>query len=440
MADQEMQERMNQVENAIRRYGNPSDLKITDMRMAVVCSNYDYPIIRLDTNQGVYGLGEVRDAGHKENALQFKSMLLGQNPCNVDMLFRAMKRFGNWGREGGGVSGLELALWDLVGKVYGVPCYQLLGGKYRDKVRIYADTPAPAEPTPAGYVERVLERKAMGLTFIKFDVGPRILESAPNTFIGTPTRGEYASGRRFQAPGTGLGSKVTDEGIARLAEVVKAVREAAGWDVSLCVDHFGHGYMTAKEVIRLGHALEPYGLAWMEDPMPWWDIDGHKRVTDAINVPTAAGEELYLWDGFREMIEKRAVDIIHPDLLTSGGMMETKRIADYAERYGLPTALHFAGSPIAFMANVHCAAAISSFVALENHALDLPFWTSLVTGLDDPLIEEGYVRVPEKPGLGVDLNLEGIEENLRFPGLFEPTDEWNTPKLGFWQPDRRWDK
>ena len=143
--------------------------------------------------------------------------------------------------------------------------------------------------------------------------------------------------------------------------------------------------MTVKEVIRLGNALEPYGLAWMEDPMPWWDIEGHRQVTEAINVPTAAGEEIYLWDGFREMIEKRAVDIIHPDLLTSGGMLETKKIADYAERYGLPTALHFAGSPIAFMANLHCAAAIPSFVALENHALDLPFWKGLVTGLDEPL-------------------------------------------------------
>ena len=144
-----------------------------------------------------------------------------------------------------------------------------------------------------------------------------------------------------------------------------------------------------------------------------------------------------LW---REMIEKRAIDIIHPDLLTSGGIAETKRIADYAERYGLPTALHFAGSPIAFMANLHCAASIPSFIALENHALDLPFWKELVTGLPESLIEEGYVRVPEKPGLGVDLNYEGIKANLRSPGLFEPTDEWNTPKLGFWQPDRRWDK
>ena len=199
--------------------------------------------------------------------------------------------------------------------------------------------------------------------------------------------------------------------------------------------------MTAKEVIRLGYALEPFGLAWMEDPMPWWDITGHKQVTDTINVPTAAGEELYLWDGFRELIETRAVDIIHPDLLTSGGMLETKKVADYAERHGLPTALHFAGSPIAFMANLHTAAAISSFIALEHHGFDLPFWPGLVTGMADPLMVDGFVHVPEIPGLGVDLNLEGIKANLRPPsGLFEATEEWNTPKLGFWQPDRRWDK
>jgi L-alanine-DL-glutamate epimerase-like enolase superfamily enzyme len=425
----------------IDTHSSPSDLKITDMRIAVVCSNYDYPIIRIDTNQGVYGIGEVRDAGHKENALQLKSMLLGQNPCNVDMIFRAMKPFGNWGREGGGVSGIELALWDLVGKVYGVPCYQFLGGKYRDRVRIYADTPTPTAPTPDAYVERVLGRKALGLTFIKFDIGPGVLSSAPGSLIGTPSDGEYPLGRGWRAPGSGTPSKVAEKGIARMAEIVAAVREAVGWEVSLCIDHFGHGYMTAKEVIRLGKALEPYGLAWMEDPMPWWDIEGHRLVTEAIEVPTAAGEELYLVDGFRQLIETRGVDILHPDLLTSGGMLETKKIADYGERYGLPSALHFAGSPIAFMANLHTAAAIPSFVALEHHGFDLPFWNGLVTGLPEPLMEGGYVKVPEKPGLGVDLDLEGIRANLRPPsGLFEPTDEWNTPKLGFWQPDRRWDK
>jgi len=427
------------VQDAVNTYSSPSELKITDMRMAVVCSNYDYPIIRIDTNQGVYGIGEVRDAGHKENALQFKSMLLGQNPCNVDMIFRAIKHFGNWGREGGGVSGIEIALWDIIGKVYGVPCYQFLGGKYRDRIRLYADTPAPAERTPEGYAERVLERKKMGLTFIKFDVGIHVLRGyVEGGVVGTPTKYEYGLGRQRVARGTAVGTQLTDKGIARFAEIVSAVRETVGWDTPLAVDHFGP--LTVKDGIRLGHALEPHGLAWMEDIIPWQDVEGNLQVTRAINVPTLNGEDIYLWDGWREMIEKRAIDIIQPDLLTAGGMLETKKITDYAERYGLPTVLHFAGSPIAFMANLHCAAAIPSFIALENHALDLPFWKDLVTGLPENLIEDGYVRVPENPGLGVDLNLEGIEKNLRFPGLFESTDEWNTPKLGFWQPDRRWDK
>ena len=410
-----------QVENAINTSSSPSDLKITDMRVAVVASNYDYPIIRIDTNQDVYGIGEVRDAGHKENALQFKSMLLGKNPCNVDMIFRSIKRYGNWGREGGGVSGIELALWDLVGKVYGVPCYQFLGGKYRNRIRIYADTPTPSEPTPEAYAERVLGRKKLGFNFIKFDVGTGVLRG----YVDGGMVGRHSRGR-------GLGAHLTDKGIARFVEIANAVREAAGWDINLAIDHFGP--MTVNDSIRLGRALEPVCLSWMEDLLHWDDIEGYRRITENINVPTLTGENIYLWDGFRDLIEARAVDIIHPDLLTSGGMLETKKIADYAERYYMSTALHFAGSPIAFMANLHCAAAIPNFVALENHAVDLPFWTDLVTGLDDPLMEDGYVKVPEKPGLGVDLNYEGIRENLRRPGLFEPTDEWNTPKLGFWRP------
>jgi L-alanine-DL-glutamate epimerase-like enolase superfamily enzyme len=429
------------VEDAIRTSSRPSDLRITDIRTATVSSNYDYPILRIDTNQGVYGIGEVRDAGHRENALQFKSMLLGKNPCDVDLIFNAMKQYGNWGREGGGVSGIEIALWDLVGKVYGVPCYQFLGGKYRDKVRIYADTPEPAEPSAEAYVRRVLDRKKEGLTFIKFDVRLNVVDGVEGAIIGQLTRFEKERGRNRRAPGTGPVVRYSDRAIAYMAEIVAAVREAVGWDISLCIDHFGHGMMTVKEVIRLGKALEPYGLAWMEDPAPYWDVDAHRQVTEAIGVPTAAGEELYLWEGFRELIEKRAVDIIHPDLLTSGGMAETKRISDYAERHGLPTALHFAGSPIAFMANIHTAAAVSSFVALEHHGLDLPFWKGLVTGLEEPLMVDGYVTVPDKPGLGIDLDYDGIRENLRPPsGLFDPTDEWNTPKLGFWQPDKRWDK
>ena len=148
--------------------------------------NYDYPIIRIDTNQGVYGIGEVRDAGHRENALQFKSMLLGQNPCNVDMIFRAMKQFGNWGREGGGVSGMEIALWDLVGKVYGVPCYQFLGrqiSRQGPHLRRYA---CAHRYHPGRLCGRVQGRKNQGLTFIKFDIGLHCWSSMPGTAIGAP--------------------------------------------------------------------------------------------------------------------------------------------------------------------------------------------------------------------------------------------------------------
>ncbi len=428
-------------ENAVNTYSSPSELRITDIRIAVVASNYDYPIIKIDTNQGVYGLGEVRDAGHAVNALQFKSMLLGQNPCNVDMIFRAIKRYGNWGREGGGVSGIEIALMDLIGKIYGVPCYQLLGGKHRDKVRLYGDTPTPDNPTAEDFVTAVKGRRDRGLTWIKFDLRPSLFETGDSPLIGHDARHEveFADGQWFKAPMSGRGVKLTDETIERAAHVVSEVRKAVGNGIQLCVDHFGENYLTSDEVIRLGQALEPYNLAWMEDPVSRFDIPGHKKVADALLTPIAAGEDLYLRDGFREAIQTRAFDIVHPDLLTSGGLMETKRISDDAEEQGIPTALHCAGSPIGFMANIHTAAAISSFLSCEHHGLDLPFWESLVTGLDKDYMADGYVTVPNKPGLGVDLNLEAIEANLRTPGtMFLPTEEWNTPKLGFWRPDDRW--
>lgn len=437
----EIDKQVGRAENAINTHSSPSELRITDMRLAVVAANYDYPILRIDTNQGVYGLGEVRDAGHAENALQFKSFLVGQNPCNVDMIFRAMKKFGNWGREGGGVSGIEIALMDLIGKIYGVPCYQLLGGKYRDKVRLYGDTPTPDDPTPEDFVRAVKGRRDRGLTWIKFDLRPSLFETGDSPLIGQEARFDipYDYSKWFRTPMAGRGVKLTDETIERAAHVVSEVRNAVGNGVQICVDHFGEGYLTSDEVIRLGKALEKYNLAWMEDPVSRFDIPGHKKVADALLTPIAAGEDLYLREGFREAIDTRAFDIVHPDLLSSGGLMETKRIADDAEDQGIPTALHCAGSPIGFMANIHTAAAISSFLACEHHGLDLPFWESLVTGLAPDYMVDGYVAVPDKPGLGVDLNLEAIEANLRTPGtMFLPTDQWNTPKLAFWRPDDRW--
>ncbi len=404
---------MEEAFDRVNTCSSPSALKITDMRMATLATIFDVPIIRIDTNQDVYGLGEVRDAGHKEEGLRYKSLLLGENPINLDKLFRKMERFAVSGREAGGISGIEMALWDIVGKVYGVPCYVFLGGKYRDRIRIYGDTPSPKAPTPEGFAERARSRKEMGLTWVKFDLGTRIFREA-------------------DVPGAVIGTQLTDKGIAYMVEIVEAVREVVGWDIPLCIDHFGR--LSVNDCIRLGHALERFSLAWLEDMIPWRDVEGNRMVTRAIRTPTANGEDIFGVKGFRPFIEPRAIDIVHPDLASAGGLRETKRIADLADRYGMSCALHFAGSPISLMANLHVAAAIPNFLALEHHSLDIPWWEDLVVGPEKPFVVDGFIDVPEGPGLGVELNDEVVREHLRYPGYFEPTSEWDGPKLGFYRP------
>jgi L-alanine-DL-glutamate epimerase-like enolase superfamily enzyme len=420
------------VQDAVRTASGPSALRITDIRFATVQGHGYYPILRIDTNQGVSGLGEVRDGSSPDTALRLKHLLLGQNPCNVDYLFKSIKAYGGDSREAGGVCGIEIALMDLVGRVYGVPCYQLLGGKYRDRVRLYGDTPTPARMTADGFVEAVMTRKALGLSFIKFDLSARLFERTPRALVGTATAHEYPQYKQWYAPGRGAGARLSEAGLALAAEIALAVRDAVGPEVSLCTDHFGEGFVTADEAIRLGRALEPADLAWIEDPLPWTDIAGHKKVADALLTPVAAGEDWYLWEGFAEAIETRAVDIIHPDMLSSGGLIETKRIADHAERHGIPTALHACCSPVGFMANVHLAAAVASLTAVEHHGLDLPFWRDLVTGLPEDYMVGGYVKVPEAPGLGIELNEDAIRAHLRpGTGYFDPTDDWNRLRVGF---------
>ncbi len=410
----------------------PSALRITDIRVATVVGHGYYPILRIETNQGITGLGEVRDGASHDTALRLKHLLIGQNPCNVDYLFKSVKSFGGDSREAGGVSGIEIALMDLVGKAYGVPCYQLLGGKYRDRVRLYGDAPTPASMTPEGFVHAVLKRKSLGLTFIKFDLSARLFEQTQGVLVGSATRYEYPQYKQWYVPGRSAGARLSAAGIQLAADICKAVREAVGPEISLCTDHFGEGFVTADEAIRLGQALEPYNHAWLEDPLPWTDIAGHKRVADALLTPVAAGEDLYLWEGFREAIETWAFDIIHPDMLSSSGLLETKRIADHAERFGIPTALHACCSPVGFVAHVHLGASVASLIAVEHHGLDLPFFGDLVTGLAPGYMADGYVTVPDAPGLGVDLDEGVIREHLRDgTGYFEDTSAWNRPRVGF---------
>jgi L-alanine-DL-glutamate epimerase-like enolase superfamily enzyme len=408
----------------------PSDLKITDMRVAtVVGAPMRCPIIRIDTNQGVYGLGEVRDGASKNYALMLKRVILGENPCNVDKVFRKIKQFGGHARQGGGVCGVEMALWDIAGKVYNVPAYQMLGGKFRDQVRCYADTTESDDPKV--FAERLKKRiTENGFTRLKMDLGVDLVEKTPGTLtrpLGTSSR-DYG---RVQHMFTGM--ELTPKGVDAMADYVAQVREVIGYEVPLAADHFGH--IGVNSCIRLGRALEKYNMAWLEDMVPWQYTDLLKEIKDNIAIPLLTGEDIYLKEPFETLCKAHAVDIIHPDLATSGGLLETKKIGDMAEEYGVPMAMHFAGTPVSFMANVHCAAATENFVALEHHSVDVPWWEDLVNG-DKPLFNKGFAKVPTRPGLGVTLNDEVMKKHLdpNDSGYFEPTKEWDKDRVN----DRLW--
>jgi L-alanine-DL-glutamate epimerase-like enolase superfamily enzyme len=390
----------------------PSELKITDVRMAAVGGG----LIRIDTNQGIYGVGENRDGASSVYPLMLKRVILGENPCNVDKIFRKIKQFGFHARQGGGVSGIEMALWDLAGKAYNVPVYQMLGGKFRDRIRIYADTPQSNDPKVFG--ERLKRRIEQGFTFLKMDVGVGLVSNIEGT-VSYPEGSDIAGNTVHMF--TGL--ELTDKGIDLMAEYVARVREIVGMRIPLAADHFGH--IGVNSCIRLGKAFQKFNLAWMEDLIPWQYTELLKKITDSIDVPTLTGEDIYLKEPFQVLCREHAVDMIQPDLATAGGILETHKIGDMAQEYGVPMVLHMAGSPVSCFANVHCAAATENFLVLENHSVDNPAWGDIVDGVEKPIINKGYIKVPDGPGLGFTLNEEAIKKQLRRPGFFEPTPQWD---------------
>ncbi len=421
----------------VRRYSAPSDLKITDLRYAVTTVLGRTAIIRIDTNQGIYGLGEVRDGADERYALMLKSRLLGQNPCNVEQVFKSIRQFGGPSRQAGGVCGVEMALWDIVGKAYNVPAWQLLGGRYRDRIRLYADTPEAGSPEEQ---KKLMNYRIndQGYTWLKMDLGIGELKGKAGTLVNNKfwqnERGDLAqwgdqsnfmSYGNTRHPFTQI--QITEKGLDELAQLVEQVRGMLGYDIPLSSDHYGH--FDLNNGIRLGKKLEQYRLAWMEDIIPWDYPDQWKTISEALETPVLTGEDVYLLKDFKPLIDIHAVDIIHPDLATSGGLLETKRIGDYAEEHGIAMAMHQAGTPVSFMANVHCAAATQNFLALEHHSIDLPWWEDLVKTTDGrKLITKGFANLPlTAPGLGIELNDDVVKAHLHpsDKSFFRPTPEWN---------------
>ena len=427
-------------EDHVSRHSRPNDLRITDVRTATVgWDHWRFPIVRIDTNQGLVGYGEVRDGASKVYALMLKRLLIGENPCNVDKLFRKIKQFGHHARQGGGVCGIEMALMDLAGKAYGVPAYMLCGGKFRDTIRMYCDTPDEKSGIDMGH--KLQGRLDRGFTMLKMDVTIRQLYDIEGalSFPAGMIRADFDNEleelldiNMIQHPYTHV--RITPKGLQILTDYVAEVRSIVGYEVPIAVDHFGH--IGIDDCIRLGEALEPFALAWLEDMVPWQLTEQWVQLERTLKTPVCTGEDIYLKEGFLPLLQAGAVNVIHPDLATSGGIMETKKIGDLAQDYGVSMALHMAGTPISTMASVHCAAATENFIALEHHFADLPFWSDFIDNVGEPVIKNGYIEVPDAPGLGFTLNEDVVREHLvaEDPGYFESSEEWENMRS--W--DRLW--
>ncbi|MBB3113037.1 L-alanine-DL-glutamate epimerase-like enolase superfamily enzyme [Paenibacillus phyllosphaerae] len=447
----------------VNTFSKPSELVITDIRFADIAgAPMHCSLIKVYTNQGLVGFGEVRDGADKTFALMLKSRLIGENPCHIDKLFRRIKQFGGHARQGGGVSGLEIALWDLAGKAYNIPIYQMLGGKFRDKIRMYCDTDVNGKDTGKAMGEALKKRMEMGFTFLKMDLGinqiihePGTL-SAPLGFIEEMRSLSKAWYNRKNAnlpdlelrklrsrlydiyniahPFTGI--HVTEKGLEMLEQYVADVRSVIGSEVPLAIDHFGH--IGLQDCIKLGRRIDKYNLAWMEDMIPWQYTDQYAQLARAVTTPICTGEDIYLKENFKPLLASGGVSVIHPDVLSTGGILETKKIGDLAQEYGVAMAIHMAESPIACLAAVHTAAATENFLALEYHSVDIDWWDDIIVSkLPKPLVQNGYIAVPDAPGLGIEaLNDEVIAQHLHpeIPGLWEETDSWNQ----HWSHDRLW--
>jgi L-alanine-DL-glutamate epimerase-like enolase superfamily enzyme len=429
----------------VSTHSRPSELRITDIRCAdIVGAPFKSSLLKIYTNQGIVGLGEVRDGASKTFALMLKSRLLGENPCDVDRLFRRIKQFGAHGRQGGGVSAIEIALWDLAGKAYGVPIYQMLGGRFRDRVRMYCDTDA-SKPSGRETGRRLKERMALGYTFLKMDLGLGQIMHIPGA-VNAPTgvldlyrshphrmaahtpeerrhRNAVYDVHNVRHPFTGL--HFTEKGLDLLEQYIAEVREEVGPEIPLAIDHLGHIALT--DGIRLARRIEKYDPAWLEDVLPWQYTAQYEQLAKSTAVPICTGEDIYLKEDFTALL-KTGIAVIHPDLLTSGGMLETKKIGDAAQEHGVAMAIHMAESPIAAIAAAHVAVATENFLALENHAADVPWWDDIVTGLPKPILKDGFIEVPDKPGLGIDdIDDEVIAQHLQegATGIWLPTDQWD---------------
>jgi gluconate/galactonate dehydratase len=374
-----------------RERGGTRDVEITDVQTAMIDGNFPWTLVRIYTDAGIVGTGEAYwGAGVPELIERMKPFVVGENPLDIDRLFEHLvQRMSGEGSLAGvtvtAISGIEIALHDLAGKILDVPAYQLLGGKYRDAVRVYCDCHAGDESEPescAAEAERVVEE--LGYDALKFD-------------LDVPSGHEKDRANRH----------LCEAEIEHKADIVRTVTERLGDRADAAFDC--HWSFSAGSAQRLARAVEDCGVWWLEDPVPPENHDVQREITRNTTTPITVGENVYRKHGQRKLIEDQAVDILAPDLPKVGGMRETRKIADMADTYYIPVAMHNVSSPIATMASAQVGTSVPNALAVEYHSYELPWWEDLV---EESVIENGYIEIPEKPGLGLTLDLDVVEEHL----------------------------
>jgi len=391
-------------------------MKITSVKTAATVGHGMHLWVRVTTDAGITGTGECVHGGTQAIAiLQYlEQKLIGRDPFAVDAIFEDMRRSHVFDGGTGGalitaLTGLEIALWDLKGKALKTPVYELLGGKFRNKIWMYCDCqvdPGMDFDEIRQVVDGVLEK---GFTALKIDVdvgaysdkgapldmSERVMQLSDGAFV--KDRFNYTAMQREHE---------------RMIQLVDMVTRAAGKDAAVAVDV--HTRLDVPSAIRLVQDLAPYHLMWIEEPVPPENIDAMREVKSRSRVPICAGENIYLRHGFRELIEKQAVDIVMPDLPKCGGLSDGRKIANLAELYYIPFAPHNVSSPIGTLASAHACASVPNFLVLEWHWNERPYWTTIIKEKTD-IIRNGYIELSDRPGIGVELD-EEVARQYQWPG------------------------
>jgi L-alanine-DL-glutamate epimerase-like enolase superfamily enzyme len=365
-------------------------VKITDIKTtAIKIKKWKNHLIKVETDSGLYGLGEAYPKAEIVDDIKaIKGKIIGEDPLLVETLYQKLtdsyvSRGSRTGTLAGAISGIESALWDLSGKILNVPTYVLLGGRYRDKMLVYHDAESPETSDPKAWVDTARFSLDYGFKAIKLSL-PR--------YDGEKWNRDLSYGN-----------------LKKWVNILEAVREDIGPNVPLSIDL--HWKYNTSDILQFAKMIEHINLWFIEDPIPVENADSFARLTAESQVPIATGENLYSREGFRPFIEKQACDLIHPDAQKCGGLLETKRIADWADMYNMNMICHNGSTPVGTTASAHACAAIKSFIALESDAVIIPYWQDIILR-DKPFYNDGYIEVSEKPGIGIELNEEVCKAHL----------------------------